>query len=664
MLVRAAACCAFAATAAAGPLIAQRATGPLLSADQLLSVGSIVADGVSGGENQPTWNPDGSGIAFVTGLGGGLGIWTVSRSGGTPRLLVDKVPLEGVEYTAGQHPLWSPKGNGIAYVSTKGGDAPEIWVWSPRDGQDRQLTHMGGAIYSMSWSPDGTRIAFSDDRYGSQDVYVVSVAGGDVLRLTSDPRFEDFPTWTPDSRMVVYDRVDLRWVDHDLFAIPADGSAPPRLIVSDRGFFDYRGGASLGYSWVSPDGTQLLFRSQRSGFLNYWTVPMTGGVPHPIAAESADQSEAQWSPDGKWIAYIGSHNGTKGLYLVSAAGGAPRGLVAPSDGVVSQIGWSPDGSHLSYAFGTTTSPADLYLVDIATGKPTQLTWSLPAGLPEAGLEAPRKIAYSSPDGLTINAYLYEPRGLKAGTKAPGILLVHGGPTGQWVDSYEPVAQFLAARGYAVLLPNIRGSEGYGLKFEDANNRCWGICDMKDVVAGVEYLKRQPYVDPDAMGITGISYGGCLTMSAVVNAPGVFQAAIAESGYGDWEAFLQFNTEKQHDQLLAYEFGPWPDSQAVYRRLSPIHNVERVTTPILFIYGEGQTAAWRPKEPPVPASLDFAHALDSHYKPYRIKTYPGETYYIEGQANNVQKFADIAAFFDQYLKDGLRTGASARVAEAK
>jgi len=236
--------------------------------------------------------------------------------------------------------------------------------------------------------------------------------------------------------------------------------------------------------------------------------------------------------------------------------------------------------------------------------------------------------------------------------------VHGGPTGQWVDSYQPQVQYLVERGYAVLMPNIRGSAGYGLAFEDANNGCWGHCDLKDVLAGVDYLKRQAYVNPEKIGITGRSYGGCLSMSAIVNAPGVFQAAIPESGYGDWEAFLQFNDEMQHDQLLAYEFGPYPDSAAVYRRNSPIHNIARVTTPTMLMQGEGATASWRPAEEPVPASIDFARALDQHYKLFRLKSYPGETYYIEGHDNIALKMADMLAFFDQYLKDGMRTAPSA------
>ena len=346
------------------------------------------------------------------------------------------------------------------------------------------------------------------------------------------------------------------------------------------------------------------------------------------------------------------------MYVVSAAGGTPRALVVPTEGVVSKAGWSPDGARISYTMGTSTAAADLYTVDVKSGKTTQLTTSTPSGFPAGGLVTPRKITYPSADGLTISAYLYEPRGLKPGEKAPGIMWVHGGPTGQWIDSYQPQVQYLVERGYAVLMPNIRGSAGYGLAFEDANNGCWGFCDLKDVLAGVDYLKRQPYVNAEKIGITGRSYGGCLSMSAIVNAPGVFQAAIPESGYGDWEAFISFNDEMQHDQLLAYEFGPYPDSAVVYRRNSPIHNVARVTTPTLLLQGDGATAAWRPAEEPVPASIDFARALDQHYKLFRWKSYPGETYYIEGRANIEQKMADMLAFFDQYLKDGMRTAPSA------
>ena len=125
-----------------------------LSADQLLSIAPMVK-----GADNPVWHPDGERIAFLGSAGGPLGIWSVSANGGPPQLLVDDVSLSGLDYTAGQHPLWSPTGDYLAYVSTKGGDAPEIWLWSAHEGRSTQLTRLGGGIYSMNWSPDGSRIA-------------------------------------------------------------------------------------------------------------------------------------------------------------------------------------------------------------------------------------------------------------------------------------------------------------------------------------------------------------------------------------------------------------------------------------------------------------------------------------------------------------------------
>ena len=289
----------------------------------------------------------------------------------------------------------------------------------------------------------------------------------------------------------------------------------------------------------------MLFRSQRSGWLNFWTVPLEGGTPTPVAAEQAEQSEAAWSPDGRRVAYLSSTNGTVHLYVASASGSTPRALVTPGDGVVSKPAWSPDGTRISYTLGSTTTAPDLFVVDVASGKR-----------------------------------------LQPGQRVPAIMWVHGGPTSQFMDTYQAQAQFFVQRGYAVLMPNIRGSSGYGRAFEDANNGCWGHCDLKDVVAGANYLKTLPFVNGAKLGIHGISYGGCMTMSAIANAPGVFQAAIPESGYGDWVKFHEWNDELQHTKLLAYEFGPFPDSTAVYKRNSPIYNVKRVTTPTFLVHGEG------------------------------------------------------------------------------
>jgi Tol biopolymer transport system component len=262
-----------------------------------------------------------------------------------------------VPFQLAQYPRWSPTGEWISFVSDKGNDsgAPDIWLWSARTGRQIRLTHLEARIGWTSWSPDGKWIAFSGGLAGNYDIWKAAVPSGETTRLTTDPRYEVVPTWTPDSQRIVYVAADERWVDHDVMEMSADGR-DARLIVGDTDFFDYQtsGTPAFGAPLVSPDGRTLLFRSWRSGWINLWTVPMTGARPTPLAPESWDQSEGRWSPDGRQIAFISNHNGTCQLRVATMAGGDPRTLVGPTMGVVSGIEWAPDGQRISYALETPT----------------------------------------------------------------------------------------------------------------------------------------------------------------------------------------------------------------------------------------------------------------------------------------------------------------------
>jgi len=617
-----------------------------ISVDNLLSIRSVIS-----GRDAPQWSPDGSLIMFMSGMRGGLNLMGIHPEGGFPTLLAEDLSLSGTGSPGSQKPQWSPDGKWIGYVSSKGG-APEIWLWSIEDGRDRQLTNLGARVNALQWSPDGQWIVLSNDRYGSQDVWKVSVPEGKLFRLTDSPLYEVYPTWTPDGQHILYVRMDERWVDHDIWELPA-GGGEPRLVLQDKDFFDYRAGLSFGTPLPSPDGKLLLFRSLRSGWYNFWIVERAGGSPRPVAPEDFDQDHARWSPDGTHIAYISNHNGTWDLRVIPASGGTPRILAAPDGmGAIGKPEWSPDGTRISYTMSTPTMPEDLFVVSFDDGKSRQLTFSMPHGLAER-LVTPQKVSFPSSDGFTIPAYLYRPPLSNDGERFPGIVWVHGGPTSQFDDSMgrHRQVQFFVQRGYAVLLPNVRGSSGYGKAFEDANNGCWGRCDMDDVRAGVDFLKTQPYVNHDKMGITGTSYGGILSMAAVSFTKGLFQAAIPISGYGEMSDFHTDVPELQHIQLLNYELGPYPENKDVYDQHSPIHFVQDATTPSLILHGRGSAVPWRPgQRDPEMASLNFARALDRYYKIFRYKSYPGETYYVYGRENTKQKLNDMLAFFDQFLKD--------------
>lgn len=612
--------------------------------DKILGMTSVI-----GGRESPKWSPDGSRIIFPSFLNNG-GLIGLSPDGGFP------IRLPIIFGPGGRDPQFSPSGEWISYISAKSG-SPEIWLWSVSDGLELQLTKLGGQINNtLSWSPDSRWIVFSGNRYGNFDIWKVAVPSGEILRLTGDSREEVYPYWTPDSSMILYVRLDKRRVDHEIIEITAAGKNP-RLVIADTDFFDYGDygpGWIFGYPFVSPDGKTVLFRSHRSGWINYWLAPLDGGPPRAMAVENADQNQARFSPDGRSIAYISNHNGTKDLRVVPVEGGPPRVLVAPEIGACEDPEWSPYGSRISYTFSSYDRPKDLYVIDLKTGKKTQLTDSLPLGQFEKTFVKPEKITYPSFDGAKIPAYLNKPSSLRPGEKLPAIILIHGGykSGGHWQfdDSFlqqsntsRQSVQFLVQNGYVVLQPNTRGSTGYGKEFEKANYGSFGHFELKDVLAGVEYLKSLPYVNPLKMGITGQSYGGTMTMLASTHAPGVFQAAVVLSGFSDWLRGVTQEYPHDYVKMYEYELGPVKGNETLYQQLSPIHYVENISTPMLIIHGEG-------RGPIVPDSGLFVDQLRRFNKVFRYITYPGDGYFVGGEENRRRLELDRLDFFNRFLKD--------------
>lgn len=607
-----------------------------LGIDQLLAIRPAVLP------EAPQWSPDGSVIAFVSAAGGEPDLWAVSPGGGPPARLT--AGMGEIPFLGARLPQWSPTGEHMAYISARSG-TPEVWLWTGR-GPDARLTRLGAAIEAMRWAPDGRSIVLSGNSCGRYDIYRVAVPSGEAIRLTDDPRYEVYPTFTPDGRHIVYVRLNEAWTDHEVILMDADGRNP-RVVLRDTDMFDYHFGRTFGTPLVSPDGRHLLVRSQRSGWFNLYVVPLAGGELRPLAPAEADQSEAAWSPDGRVVAYVENHDGTLQLRMVAAGGGEPRVVVAPQDGVCAFPQWSPDGRRLAYLFQTTTAPQDLWVVDVEDGAARALTSSVPAWAAGA-LIRPEKVRYRGDDGLTISAYLYRGRGLPPGEKSPGILWIHGGPTSQFMDTFQPNVQFFAQRGYTLLLPNVRGSSGYGKAFEELNSRDWGGGDLRDAIAGKRFLAALPEVHPERTGITGTSYGGCLTMSAVSFAPGEFQAAVVGSGYANWVRHVG-EVELRHVKLLEHEFGPFAGNEDVYRRCSPIYKVSQATTPCFVLHGEG-------KWPWTDAGLEFARALEREYKTFKYRVYPNENYYVLSTPNVRQMLLDMLEWFDLYLRDRAGPGA--------
>ncbi len=601
----------------------------ILTIDQLLATRSQV------GPDPPQWSSDGGSLIFVSELSGRPELWRIAASGGFPERL--STGLGGVHFLGSRVPRLSPDGRWIACLAEEQG-AASVWLWPMDGGAGWRLADLGAGINALNWSPDSQSLALSSNRHGAYNIYRVELADGQVTRLTTDPRYEVNPVFTPDGTHIVYVRLNEAWTDHDVVMVPARGGLE-RTLVCDRDFFDYGFGSAFGYPLISPNGQTLLFRSYRSGWLNYWRVSVEGGEPTPLCAEAADQSDAVWSPDGQRVAYCVNHDGTVGLNVAFIDGTAPQRLVAPTLGACSAPQWSPDGSRIAYLYQTPTAPLDLWIVSVQDGATRPLTHSLLSGAAQR-LAVPEKVTYRTFDGLPIHAYLYKPPPSERAAKSPAIIWAHGGPASQWLDDFYSYIQYFAGEGYVVLTPNVRGSTGYGRPFEDLNNADFGYGDLQDVLAGVDYLKTLDDVDSGRMGITGTSYGGYLTAAAVCFAPGVFQAAVAASGYPDRVA-MYYEQELRHIKQMEFKFGPFETHQHIYRKCSPLYWAKQATTPTFVLHGEGGL-------PRSSASRDFAQALEKEYKTVQYKAYPGEGYYVRSPANTRAMLLDMRAFFEKYL----------------
>lgn len=602
-------------------------TSPTL--DQILSVRPLV------GVETPQWSPDGTRIAFVSSLGGTMNLWSMPSKGGFPTRLT--VSMGDVNFLASRVPLWAPTDKYLSYISKRTG-TDEVWVWPTNGSEEIQLTHLGGLIHSMAWSPNGDSVVVACNRHGAYEIYRVDVPSGDASRLTEGPLYGVNPVFTPDGKHIVYVRLDDTWQDHDVMVMTRDGK-DSRIVASDTDFFDYTYGKTFGTPNVSADSKTVVFRSQRSGYTNIWTAPIDGGEPAVLAPEEAEQDNAVWSPSGRQVAFTSNNNGTLELRVSDAGNDGSRAIFSPGIGVCSNLQWSPDGTTIAFRYGTPTTPADIWTVSLEGGHASQLTDASPGGALTDRLVKPEKVAFKSFDGLTIHGYLYSPS--DKSQKYPGLLYIHGGPTLQFYDDLQVNVQYLVQRGYVVLLPNIRGSSGYGKVFEEANDKDWGGGDLKDAIAGRDYLKGLKYVDAENIGITGRSYGGILSMCAISFAPGAFQAAVPISGYGDWPS-LQAEMELRHNKMQVHEFGSFEEHSDVWYDCSPFYKIENVTTPTFILHGEG-------KDPSSDASRLFAVEMKRLYKTVEYKVYHNDGYYVDAPANVRQLLLDMADFLDRYLK---------------
>jgi dipeptidyl aminopeptidase/acylaminoacyl peptidase len=590
----------------------------------------------------PVWSPDGSEIAYVSNVSGRLNLWKMKADGtGAHQLLHSNDAQSGT--------VWSPDGKWIIFKQDHGGDEMyDLYRVSSDGGTATNLTNTDQTREENTvFSKHGGWLAFDSKRKADSgsNIAVLKVDSQTPKLLTheTDPQYTwHVAFWSPDEKYIYATRLRLSGDDSDLYEIDIASGRRRNLTA-------HSGKVTNNATGISPDGLDVVLSSnQKAGFDNVALLDLKTGAKRWVTDTQWQASSGSFSPLGNRFVYALNADGRTQLFLADPKTLRSQEINLPA-GINSEVGdptgFSPDGSKLLVSHQDSGRPRDLWIVPVHEGQPTQLTHSAAPGLTDTPLPPSQIVHYKSFDGKVISAFVWLPFNIQRDASNPAVVYPHGGPTGQTADVFSATPIALASRGYVVIAPNVRGSTGYGLEFQNANHKDLGGGDLQDEVYAVKFLQATGFVDPKKVGITGGSYGGYMTLMAIGKTPDIWAAAASEYGIIDWITMLQHEDARLQEYEKSLLGDPEKD-RAIYDAASPIKYIRNEKVPLLVLQGERDIRV--PKE----EAEQVVSILQQQGKTVEAKYYSEEGHGFLKRENQIDALTRIVNWFDKYLKHPL------------
>jgi dipeptidyl aminopeptidase/acylaminoacyl peptidase len=597
-------------------------------------------------------SPDGATVAWAARMGEGSQIHLTEVAD----LAKDKAVQIGLGSTgcSSSEPKWSPDGDWLAFVSdctakTEKDGQDQIFVWSKKTGESKQLTHLVGEMDSLTWSPDGKMIGFlfvenatrsagalaamkpwagviGEDGVEIQRVGVVNVEGGSFSQMTPATLHAYEFGWSPDSKHLVFVAAnppgENNWWVAQLYTEDIAGGQPKSILDPTRVSGPLHGLQIAVPRW-SPDGGQIAFigglmSDQGSTGGDVYVIPSTGGEARNVTpGRAASVAFIGWvGPEVIGVAeHVGGNSHLAALNLRTGEDIPAASMTFPETIGAGGLVMSVSLSHV-HTFALIRSSFEMAPEVWAgpVGNMKQIT-HLNDGMKPAWGKT-ESIDWTN-DGFKVQGWLLYPANYDPSKKYPLLVSVHGGPSSAVTPRWPGVGYGgvpFSALGYFVFMPNPRGSYGQGEKFTQANIKDFGYGDLRDILAGMDVLEKRFPIDKNREGLTGWSYGGFMTMFGVTQTTR-FKAAVAGAGISDWKSYYG---ENSIDQWMVPFFGKTVyDDSTVYAKSSAIEYIKNVKTPTLVVVGD------RDGECPAPQSFEFWHALRAEGVKTQLVVYPNE-----------------------------------------
>ena len=597
-------------------------------------------------------SPDGRTVSFLTNVTGSSQIWTVPSSGGWP----EQITFFNDAVTAVE---WSPRGDWIAFSKDNGGDENyQIYLVTPDGARLIALTAAPSVRHNFGgWSKDGRFIAYSSNARNPKhfDVYLMDVASRQPRLALQRDEYLGAGPFSNDGRLLIVSRANGS-LDDDLFvvdvsAITGQGAAAkaaataetpaapagPVLLTPHRGVAGYEA-----IDWAPDDRSLWLLSDADREFQALGRLDLAKKTIAWQREPKWDIARAALSRDGKTLAMVVNEDGYDTLRLIDTATMKDRQAPATGRGQIGRLAFSLDGRQLGMSLASPAQNGNVWLVDLYTGAARQITQASTAGIPPSSFVEPRLVRYRTFDGLEIPAFLYLPRGARPGDALACIVNPHGGPEGQTTARFSPVIQYYLNRGYAFWAPNVRGSTGYGKTFTHLDDVQRREDSVKDLVAGLDWLKTSGYVDPKKVAVMGGSYGGYMTLAAATLYPDRWAAAVDSYGIANFRTFFG-KTASYRVHLRASEYGDPVKDAEFLDAISPIHKVDRITAPLLVLQGAND-----PRVPQAEAEQIVA-AVKKKGGVVEYVLFPDEGHGWSKLANQITAHRAIADFLDRHVR---------------
>ncbi len=608
-------------------------------------------------------------------------IYLVPATGGPSRKISD-----GTKQDEG--PVWSPDGKTIAYVSNRQGSARQVYLYGVASGSTRKLTDLPGGASAVKWMPDSAGIVLVSDIYPDcgvdpkciKEKTTAAEKKPTQARVIDNLLFRHWKSWQEPTRThIIY--YPLSGVPRDL--TPGAFDAPPFSVGGGDDEFD-----------VSPDGKELVFarnteeHPELSTNSDLFIVPIAGGEARRLTTRRGADTTPKYSADGKWIAWrsqwrAGYESDLWELWLYNRAAGTTTRIAADFPNMIESAAWapdsrtlyvtapqkgktaiyeftldgtfkeilnrgsadavtvSPDGNTLFFELSSLRRPVDIYSLT-RSGKLTQITHENDALMQKVDVGETSDFWWTGAEAAEIQGHLVKPPRFDPSKKYPALVLIHGGPQGAWGDawSYRWNPQIFASRGYVILLPNPRGSTGFGQQFIEEISADWGGKVYVDIMNGVDKLAALPYVDSSRIGAAGGSYGGYM-VNWILGHSDRFKALVSHAGVfnlvSEWGV-----TEELWFPEWEFKGTPWENPE-MYERWSPHRFAQNFKTPTLVSHGELDFRV------PIGEGLQLFTTLQRRGVPSRLLYFPDEGHWVLKPQNSKLWYQTVGAWFDQWLK---------------